>query len=61
MFQEYIDVIFVKKKERKIDYDKYFGIMGFVIKVEVGDIVEVLFKNMVSREYFVYFDGLFYK
>lgn len=61
MFQEYTDATFAKKKERKTDYDKHLGIMGPVIKAEVGDTVEVLFKNMASREYSVHSDGLFYK
>ena len=61
MFQEYTDATFATKKERKTDYDKHLGIMGPVIKAEVGDTVEVLFKNMASREYSVHSDGLFYK
>ena len=61
MFQEFTDATFTTKKERKTDYEKHLGIMGPVIKVEVGDSVEVLFKNMASREYSVHSEGLFYK
>ena len=61
MYQEYTDATFATKKERTTDYDKHLGIMGPVIKAEVGDAVEVLFKNMASREYSVHSDGLFYK
>lgn len=60
-FYEFIDDIFIMKKERKIDYEKYFGIMGLIIRVEIGDIVEVVLKNMVMKSYLIYFDGLFYK
>lgn len=60
MFQEYTDATFATKKA-KTDYDKHLGIMGPVIKAEVGDTIEVVFKNMASREYSVHSDGLFYK
>ena len=61
MFQEYTDATFTTKKERKTDYEKHLGIMGPVIKAEVGHTIEVLFKNMASREYSIHADGLFYK
>lgn len=61
MFQEFTDATFTTKKERKSDYEKHLGIMGPIIKAEVGDTVEVLFNNMANREYSVHSDGLFYK
>jgi len=61
MFQEFTDATFTTKKERKSDYEKHLGIMGPIIKAEVGDTIEVLFNNMANREYSVHSDGLFYK
>lgn len=61
MFREFTDATFTTKKERKSEYEKHLGLMGPVIKAEVGDTVEVVFKNMASREYSVHSDGLFYK
>lgn len=44
-YEEYIDSIFFVKKEKL----KYFGFFGFVIWVEVGDVIEVVFKNNVRK------------
>ena len=32
-----------------------------MIKAEVGDIIEVIFKNLASREYSIHPHGLFYR
>lgn len=61
VFREFTDATFTTKKERKTEYEKHLGIMGPVIRAEVGDTVEVVFKNMASRSYSVHPDGLFYK
>lgn len=61
LFHEFTDATFTTKKERKTEYDKHLGILGPVIRAEVGDTVEVVFKNMASRSYSVHPHGLFYK
>lgn len=60
IYREFMDVIFIKQKLRKKE-EEYLGIMGLMIKVEVGDIIEVVFKNLVIRLYLVYFYGILYR
>ena len=44
LFFEYTDASFISKKAK----DKDLGILGPVIRAEVGDKIRVTFKNMVS-------------
>lgn len=46
MYVEYIDDIFISIKNWFVD-EEYLGFLGFVICVEVGDEVKVVFKNKV--------------
>ncbi|CAH3142781.1 unnamed protein product [Pocillopora meandrina] len=60
-FHEFTDDTFTTKKERKTDYEKHLGIMGPIIRAEIGDTVEVVLKNMATKSYSIHPDGLFYK
>ncbi|XP_068726902.1 hephaestin-like protein [Montipora capricornis] len=60
VFREFTDYTFSVKKERKTDYDKHLGILGPIIRAEVGDTIEVWFKNMASRDYSMHPHGVFY-
>ncbi len=44
IYREYTDSSFSKLKERAPD-DKYLGLLGPVLRGEVGDTIEVIFKN----------------
>lgn len=46
-FIEYIDDMFIILKNC-IEDEIYFGLLGFVVCGEVGDIIEVVFCNKVS-------------
>ena len=43
-YEEYTDISFTTKKEKP----KYLGFLGPVIRAEVGDVIEVVFKNNVG-------------
>ena len=47
LYFEYTDATFSKKKERN-DNETYLGILGPVIRAEVGDEIHVTFKNLVK-------------
>lgn len=52
---EYTDGSFSTKKLRSNSEEKHLGILGPVIKAEVGDQIEVVFKNMVRESATVQF------
>ena len=60
VYREYTDSTFTKQKQRSKD-EEYLGILGPLIKAEVGDIIEVVFKNLASRQYSIHPHGLFYR
>ena len=47
-FIEYTDETFTTKKARSLDDEKHLGILGPIIKAEVGDTINVVFKNKVT-------------
>ncbi|XP_029141672.1 coagulation factor VIII [Protobothrops mucrosquamatus] len=55
MFVEYEDATFSKRKASKPDH---LGILGPVLKGEVGDEFIILFKNLASRPYNIYPHGI---
>lgn len=57
VFQEYSDETFTIKKPRGAD-EEHLGIMGPIIKAEVGDRIEVVFKNKASRPYSIHAHGV---
>ena len=55
-----MDATFTQQKQRNKE-EEHLGIMGPMIKAEVGDTIEVIFKNLASREYSIHPHGLFYR
>ena len=60
VFHEYTDASYTTKKERRTDYDRHLGILGPIIRAEVGDTIDVRFKNMATRNYSIHPHGVFY-
>ena len=57
VYREFTDGSFSKRKTRP----EYFGILGPMIKAEVGDTIKVVFKNMASRPFSIHPHGVFYE
>ncbi|XP_037681322.1 coagulation factor V [Choloepus didactylus] len=60
VFQKYLDSTFTKRDPRS-EYEEHHGILGPVIRAEVGDVVQVRFKNSASRSYSLHTHGLSYE
>ncbi|XP_077013029.1 coagulation factor V [Tamandua tetradactyla] len=60
VFQKYLDSTFTKRDPRG-EYEEHFGILGPVIRAEVGDVIQVRFKNLASRPYSIHAHGLSYE
>ena len=60
VFREYTDASFRTLKARTRDWE-HLGILGPLIRAEVGDIVRIVFKNNASRPYSMHPHGLFYR
>lgn len=56
-YREYTDETFSKKK----NHPDYLGFLGPILRAEVGETVEVVFKNMARRNYSVHPHGVFYE
>ena len=50
LFREFTDTSFRFEKHRTPEYE-HLGIMGPAVKAEVGDEIEIVFKNLASRPY----------
>lgn len=59
LYREFTDASFTRDKP-VTDDTLHLGVLGPFIKAEVGDIVEVVFKNMASRPYSIHAQGLHY-
>lgn len=59
VYREYTDATFSRPVERSPD-DRYLGILGPVLRGEVGDTIKVFFKNNASRPYSMHPHGLLY-
>ena len=57
IYREYTDSRFSKRNPRP----DYLGILGPMMKAEVGDVVQVVFKNEASRNYSIHPHGVFYE
>ena len=57
LYREYTDVTFKKMKKSP----EYLGILGPILRAEVGDTIKVVFKNQASRNYSVHPHGVFYE
>jgi FtsP/CotA-like multicopper oxidase with cupredoxin domain len=60
LFREYTDGSFQNLKPRP-ELWSHLGILGPLIRAEVGDTIEVVFKNNASRPYSIHPHGLFYR
>ncbi|XP_040283966.1 ceruloplasmin [Bufo bufo] len=59
VYVEYTDSTFTKKKERSQE-EEHLGILGPVILAEVGDIIQITFKNNANRPYSIQAHGVSY-
>jgi len=59
LYREFTDETFTVDKPITLD-DLHLGVMGPFIRAEVGDTVEVVFKNMASIPYSIHAQGLRY-
>lgn len=61
VFREFTDATFTARRKRKTEHEKHLGILGPIIRAEVGDTIEVVFNNMASRDYSMHPHGVFYE
>jgi FtsP/CotA-like multicopper oxidase with cupredoxin domain len=59
IYVEYTDVTFTHRKPRPPAW-QYLGILGPVIRAEVGDKIRIVFRNKASRPYSIHPHGVFY-
>lgn len=59
-YREYTDGTFTKLKPRPAD-QQYLGILGPIIRAQVGDTIKVVFKNNASRPYSIHPHGVLYE
>ena len=60
LYREYTDATFATRKPRAQE-DDYLGLLGPVLRAEVGDTIKVVFKNNASRPYSMHPHGVFYE
>ena len=60
VYREYTDAQFNKQKERS-KAQEHLGVLGPMIHAEVGDTIEVVFKNMADRQFSMHPHGLYYR
>ena len=60
MYREYTDSTFTKMKERSGEM-KHLGIMGPIIRAEEDDQIEIVLKNMATRDYSIQPHGVSYR
>jgi manganese oxidase len=60
IYREYTDSSFSKLKDRAPG-DKYLGLLGPVLRGEVGDTIKVVFKNHASHPYSMHPHGVLYE
>jgi FtsP/CotA-like multicopper oxidase with cupredoxin domain len=59
IYREYTDATFTKLKPRPAD-QQYLGAVGPILRAEVGDTIQVLFKNNATHPYTMHPHGVFY-
>lgn len=59
IYREYTDETFTKLKPRTADQE-YLGMLGPVLRAEVGDTLRVVFRNNATRPYSMHPHGVFY-
>jgi len=60
LFREYTDSSFATLKPRSPDWE-HLGMLGPLIRAEVGDTIKVVFRNHASRPYSMHPHGVFYQ
>jgi FtsP/CotA-like multicopper oxidase with cupredoxin domain len=60
IYREYTDATFATRKPRP-PQDEYLGLLGPVLRAEVGDTIKVVFKNNASHPYTMHPHGVFYE
>ena len=60
LYREYTDATFATRKPRA-QQDDYLGLLGPILRAEVGDTIKVVFKNNASRPYSMHPHGVFYE
>jgi hephaestin len=60
LYREYTDGTFATRKPRA-QQDEYLGLVGPVLRAEVGDTLRIIFKNNASRPYSMHPHGVFYE
>lgn len=59
MYREYTDASFTRLKPRAPEWE-HLGILGPVLRAEVGDTIRVVFKNNATKPYSMHPHGVFY-
>ena len=60
LYREYTDGTFTTRKPRA-PQDEYLGLLGPILRAEVGETIKVVFKNNASRPYSMHPHGVFYE
>ena len=60
LYREYTDGTFTTRKPRP-PQDEYLGLVGPILRAEVGETIKVVFKNKASRPYSMHPHGVFYE
>lgn len=60
LYVEYADETFATRKPRP-EGGAHLGLLGPIIRAEVGDTIRVTFKNLASRPYSIHPHGVFYR
>ena len=60
VYREYTSAEFTKRKTRT-EAESHLGVLGPILHAEVGDTIEVTFKNMAFRKFSMHPHGLFYR
>lgn len=60
VYREYTDATFTTRK-RRAPQDEYMGLLGPILRAEVGDTIKVIFKNNATRVYSMHPHGVFYE
>jgi manganese oxidase len=58
VYREYTDGTFATRKPRPAQ-DEYLGLLGPILRAEVGDTIKIVFKNNASRPYSMYAPDVF--
>jgi len=60
LYREYTDATFATQRPR-LPQDEYLGLLGPILRAEVGETIKVVFKNNASRPFSMHPHGVFYE